>query len=43
LIQTGFSVLTLWSLTKKEVGRPLNSKSIGVAQVFSRCFGSITI
>jgi ABC-type dipeptide/oligopeptide/nickel transport system ATPase subunit len=28
---------------KKEVGRPLNSKSIGAAQAFGKCFGSITI
>jgi ABC-type ATPase with predicted acetyltransferase domain len=28
---------------KKEFGRPLNSKSIGAAQIFGRCFGSITI
>ena len=28
---------------KKELGRPLNSKFIGAAQVFGRCFGSIII
>jgi ABC-type dipeptide/oligopeptide/nickel transport system ATPase subunit len=28
---------------KKDVGRPLNSKSIGAAIVFGRCFGTITI
>ncbi len=28
---------------KKEVGRPLNSKFIGAAQVYGRCFGTITI
>jgi ABC-type dipeptide/oligopeptide/nickel transport system ATPase subunit len=28
---------------KKEVGRPLNSKFIGVAQIFGKCFGNITI
>ena len=28
---------------KKEIGRPLNSKSIGAAQTFGRCFGIITI
>ena len=28
---------------KKEVGRPLNSKSIGAAQIFGRCFGNIII
>jgi ABC-type dipeptide/oligopeptide/nickel transport system ATPase subunit len=28
---------------KKEVGRPLNSKSIGAAQIFGRCFEAITI
>ena len=28
---------------KKEVGRPLNSKSIGAAQAYGRCFGNITI
>ena len=28
---------------KKEVGRPLNSKSIGAAQIFGKCFGLITI
>jgi ABC-type ATPase with predicted acetyltransferase domain len=28
---------------KKECGRPLNSKSIGAAPTFGRCFGNITI
>jgi ABC-type dipeptide/oligopeptide/nickel transport system ATPase subunit len=28
---------------KKELGRPLNSKSIGAAQPCGRCFGTITI
>jgi ABC-type glutathione transport system ATPase component len=28
---------------KKETGRPLNSKSIGAAQTYGRCFGAITI
>jgi ABC-type ATPase with predicted acetyltransferase domain len=28
---------------KKGVGRPLNSKSIGAAPIFGRCFGAITI
>jgi hypothetical protein len=28
---------------KKECGRPLNSKSIGAAPIFGRCFGTITI
>jgi ABC-type ATPase with predicted acetyltransferase domain len=28
---------------KKEVGRPLNSKSIGAAHPFGKCFGNITI
>jgi ABC-type ATPase with predicted acetyltransferase domain len=28
---------------KKECGRPLNSESIGAAQVFGRCFGAIII
>jgi ABC-type ATPase with predicted acetyltransferase domain len=28
---------------KKEVGRPLNSKFIGVALTFGKCFGTITI
>ena len=28
---------------KKELGRPLNSKFIGAAQTFGRCFGSIII
>ena len=28
---------------KKEVGRPLNSKFIGAALPFGRCFGNITI
>ena len=28
---------------KKEVGRPLNSKSIGAAQTYGKCFGTITI
>ncbi len=28
---------------KKDTGRPLNSKSIGAAQVYGRCFGTITI
>jgi ABC-type ATPase with predicted acetyltransferase domain len=28
---------------KKELGRPLNSKSIGAAQAYGRCFGTITI
>ena len=28
---------------KKEVGCPLNSKSIGAARVFGRCFGTIII
>ncbi len=28
---------------KKEVGRPLNSKSIGAAITYGRCFGTITI
>jgi ABC-type glutathione transport system ATPase component len=28
---------------KKEVGRPLTSKSIGAAQTYGRCFGTITI
>lgn len=27
---------------KKELGRPLNSKSVGAAIVFGRCFGNIT-
>jgi ABC-type ATPase with predicted acetyltransferase domain len=28
---------------KKEAGRPLNSKSIGTAAIFGRCFGAIII
>ena len=28
---------------KKETGRPLNSKSVGAALTFGRCFGNITI
>jgi len=28
---------------KKEVGRPLNSKSIGAATIFGKCFGAIII
>lgn len=28
---------------KKELGRPLNSEFIGAAQVYGRCFGTITI
>jgi ABC-type ATPase with predicted acetyltransferase domain len=28
---------------KKELGRPLNSKSIGAAPIFGKCFGSIII
>ena len=38
-----FSTDTMEFSRKKEVGRPLNSKSIGAAQAFGRCFGTITI
>jgi ABC-type ATPase with predicted acetyltransferase domain len=38
-----FSTDTMEFSRKKGVGRPLNSKSIGAAQIFGRCFGAITI
>jgi ABC-type ATPase with predicted acetyltransferase domain len=38
-----FCTDTMEFCRKKEVGRPLNSKFIGAAQVFDRCFGNITI
>jgi ABC-type ATPase with predicted acetyltransferase domain len=38
-----FSTDTMEFSRKKEPGRPLNSKSIGAAQAYGRCFGSIII
>ena len=38
-----FSTDTMEFSRKKEVGRPLNSKFIGAALPFGRCFGNITI
>jgi ABC-type ATPase with predicted acetyltransferase domain len=38
-----FSTDTMEFDRKKEVGRPLNSKFIGAALSFGRCFGNITI
>jgi ABC-type ATPase with predicted acetyltransferase domain len=38
-----FSTDTMEFSRKKELGRPLNSKSIGAALTFGRCFGNITI
>jgi ABC-type ATPase with predicted acetyltransferase domain len=38
-----FSTDTMEFSRKKELGRPLNSKSIGAAFPFRRCFGNITI
>jgi len=38
-----FNTDTMEFNRKKEVGRPLNSKSIGAAVPFGRCFGNITI
>jgi ABC-type ATPase with predicted acetyltransferase domain len=38
-----FSTDTMEFTRKKEAGRPLNSKSIGAALPFGRCFGTITI
>jgi ABC-type polar amino acid transport system ATPase subunit len=38
-----FSTDTMEFTRKKEVGRPLNSKSIGAALQCGRCFGTITI
>jgi ABC-type ATPase with predicted acetyltransferase domain len=38
-----FCTDTMGFSRKKEVGRPLNSKSIGAAQIFGKCFGTITI
>jgi ABC-type ATPase with predicted acetyltransferase domain len=38
-----FSTDTMEFSRKKESGRPLNSKSIGAAPVFGRCFGAIII
>ena len=38
-----FSTDTMEFNRKKEVGRPLNSKSIGAAQAYGRCFGTIII
>jgi ABC-type polar amino acid transport system ATPase subunit len=38
-----FSTDTMEFSRKKELGRPLNSKSIGAAMNFGRCFGSIII
>jgi ABC-type dipeptide/oligopeptide/nickel transport system ATPase subunit len=38
-----FSTDTMEFSRKKEAGRPLNSKSIGAAQAYGRCFGNIII
>ena len=38
-----FSTDTMESERKKELGRPLNSKFIGAALHFGRCFGNIII
>jgi ABC-type ATPase with predicted acetyltransferase domain len=38
-----FCTNTMEFSRKKEVGRPLNSRFIGAALVFGRCFGSIII
>jgi ABC-type glutathione transport system ATPase component len=38
-----FCTNTMEFSRKKESGRPLNSKSIGAAQAYGRCFGTITI
>jgi ABC-type ATPase with predicted acetyltransferase domain len=38
-----FSTDTMEFSRKKESGRPLNSKSIGAAQAYGRCFGNIII
>jgi hypothetical protein len=38
-----FCTNTMEFSRKKETGRPLNSKSIGAALTFGRCFGNITI
>ena len=38
-----FSTDTMEFSRKKKLGRPLNSKSIGAAQAYGRCFGTITI
>jgi ABC-type glutathione transport system ATPase component len=38
-----FSTDTMEFSRKKELGRPLNSKSIGAAIIFGKCFDNITI
>ena len=38
-----FCTDTMEFIRKKECGRPLNSKSIGAAQTFGRCFGAFII
>jgi ABC-type lipoprotein export system ATPase subunit len=38
-----FSTDTMDFSRKKDSGRPLNSKSIGAALIFGKCFGNITI
>ncbi len=38
-----FSTDTMEFSRKKETGRPLNSKSIGAAQTYGKCFGNIII